>query len=148
MINKIKEIITEFFKKIDNDIKVDFSLEEDTLIVNIRTKEPQSLIGEKGQTLTDIERLLKMIIRKKENIFLDLDINNYKKKKADYLEYLAKEAATEVFLTGIEKKFPPMSAYERRIVHMAIAEEKGVTTESIEDGSQKIVVVRKSNNQS
>lgn len=145
MINKedIKKIITDFFEKIDEDIKVDFFSEEDSLSVNIRTKEPQALIGEKGQTLIEIEKLLKMIARKKGNLFINLDINNYKKKKADYLEQLAKEAAIEVFLTGMEKKFPPMSAYERRIVHMALSEEKGVITESIEEGSERRVVIKR-----
>ncbi len=143
---EIKETVKEIFKMIDEDIRVDFSLEEENCLnINIKIKEPQSFIGEKGQTLADTETLLKKIVRKKTKdiVFVNLDINNYKKRKMDYLKELALEAAEEVSLTGIEKKFPPMSAYERRVVHMALSEKDDIETESVNEGQKKRVVVKR-----
>ncbi len=142
---ELRNIIEEVFNKIDPDIKLDFILrEERSLDINLRAKDPQVLIGEKGQTLIDTERLLKIIIRKKikETVFINLDINGYKKRKADYLKDLAMEAADEVSLTGIEKKFPPMNAHERRIVHMVLSDKEDITTESINEGSERRVVIK------
>ncbi len=142
---EIKNLVSKIFEIIDSDIKVDFSIREDKFIdINIRMKDPQVLIGEKGQTLIDTERLLKIIIKKKikETVFINLDINGYKKRKADYLKDLALEVADEVSLTGIEKKFPPMPAYERRIIHITLADKEDVITESIDEDSERRVIVK------
>ncbi len=144
---KIKKTISQIFFYIDDNIKIDFSFkEEDTvLFINVKMKEPQILIGEKGQTLSEIERIIKIIINKNtdKNIFINLDINDYKKRKADYLISLADEIAEEVLFSGIEKSFPSMAAFERRIIHMVIKDREGVFSESIGEGDERRVVVRK-----
>lgn len=143
---EIKKIINHFFTLIDSDIRVEFSLEEEnSLHVKVKMKDPQVLIGEKGQTLSEIERLLKIVARKKTDnvLFINLDINDYKKRKADYLRDLAKEAGEEVALTGVEKKFPPMSPFERRVIHTTLSERNDIITESIGDGIHRKVLIRK-----
>ncbi len=144
---EIKKTIKEIFYFIDEDIRVDFFLrEERVLLVDVKMKDPQILIGEKGQTLIETERLLKIVVRKKSKdlLFLNLDINDYKKRKADYLRDLALDAADEVATTGIEKKFPPMSSFERRIIHTALMTREDVVTESVgEDVERRVLVKRK-----
>jgi spoIIIJ-associated protein len=106
-------------------------------------KEPQVLIGERGQTLLDLQHLLSAMLRKKieSKFFLDLDINDYKKKKMEYLKELARSTADEVALTKKEKALPAMPAYERRIIHMELAGRGNVTTESIgEDPDRRLVI--------
>ncbi len=140
-----KKTVEEFFYFFDSDIKVSFSLKERSFSIDIKMKEPQILIGEKGQTLSEIERLLKIIIRKKseEPIFINLDINNYKKRKEDYLRELALDVADEVILTGVEKKFPPMNSFERRIIHITLAKKENIFTESVGDGEERRVVIKR-----
>ncbi len=144
---EIKKTIKEIFYFIDEDIRVDFSLrEERILLVDVKMKDPQILIGEKGQTLIETERLLKIVVRKKtrDPLFLNLDINDYKKRKADYLRDLALDAAEEVAVTGIEKRFPPMSSFERRIIHTALITRNDVVTESIgEDVERRVLIKRR-----
>jgi spoIIIJ-associated protein len=143
---KIREIIKEFFKKTTFDVEIEFfPQKEKTLPVKIKTTEPQILIGEKGHTLIEIQHLLKAILRKQIDGFqgyVDLDINNYKKKKIEYLKELASSVADEVALSKKEKILPPMSAYERRIIHLELAERRNVTTESIGREPERKVVVR------
>ncbi len=144
---KIKKIIREIFYFIDPDIKIDFSLQEENhLFIDVKMKEPRALIGEKGQTLSEIERLIKIICRKNYDdlLYINLDINNYKKRKEDYLKSLAKEVADDVSFTGIEKKFPPMSASERRIIHLSLLDREDVTTESVGEKEDRRVLIKKS----
>ncbi len=144
---EIKKTIKEIFSYIDEDIRVEFLFKEDenSLLIDVKMKEPQILIGEKGQTLIETERLLKIVVRKKikELLFVSLDVNDYKRRKADYLIDLARDAANDVALTGVEKKFPPMSSFERRIIHTALAKRSDVITESLGEELERRVVIKK-----
>ena len=142
---EIKEITREFLGKTTFDIEVEFLPQEDlTLPINLKTQEPQILIGEKGQTLVDIQHLLKAILKRKiqENFYIDLDINGYKKKKIEYLKELAKSVADEVSLIKEERSLSFMPAYERRIIHMELAERSDITTESIGREPERKVIIR------
>jgi len=127
----IKETTQEFFLKTGLDIDLDFLPSKKSNIqggqeeifaiqLNITANEPQILIGERGQTLSEIQHLSKSVLKRKidNRFFLELDINDYKKKKADYLRELARLEAEGVALSKQEKAFPPMTAYERRIIHL------------------------------
>lgn len=144
-LEKIKKIVKEFFKKTTFEVDISFLPQKDeTFPINIKTDEPQILIGEKGQTLTDIQRILKSILRKaiQEPFYIDLDINDYKKKKIEYLKELAHSIADEVVLIKKEKILPIMQPYERRIIHLELAERNDITTESIGREPERRVVVR------
>ncbi|MCD6550114.1 KH domain-containing protein [bacterium] len=144
-IQKIQKIIEEFFDKMNFSVEIQLKpLEKETLPVDIKTSEPQILIGEKGETLVSIQRLLKVLLRRKldKNLYIDLDINGYKKKKIDYLRQLARSVADDVALTKKEQILPPMPAYERRIIHLELAERGNVVTESIGQEPQRRVVIR------
>jgi len=143
-LDKIKKEVESFFRKMTIDIESDsLQQKEETVFIDIRVKEPQILIGEKGQTLLDIQHLLSAILRKKieSKFFLDLDINDYKKKKIEYIKELARSIADEVALDRKERVLPAMPAYERRIIHMELAARGNVTTESIgEEPDRKLVI--------
>ncbi len=141
----IKEITKEFFKKTTFEAEIEFlPPQELTLPINLKTDDPQILIGEGGQTLVEIQHLLKTILKRKiqEPFFIDLDINGYKKKKIEYLKELAKSVADEVALTKKEKSLASMPAYERRIIHLELAGRQDVTTESIGQEPERKVIIR------
>ena len=117
---------------------------DQTLSINIKIENPQILIGEKGQTLLEIQRLLKLLLRRRidENIYVDLDINGYKEKKIQYLKQLARSTADEVSLKRKEVSLVPMPAYERRIVHLELADRENITTESIGREPERKIVIR------
>src|SRR3989344_1909224 len=152
----IKETVDEFLSKmtIDNfSLHVNYSIVEnkeanlsyDMVSLDITMQDPKFLIGQNGKTLLELERLIKMILNKKlsqsgdgqtstglgsKNFYLKLDINDYQKKKIEYLKNLAKESADEVALTKRNKVLPPMPPYERRIIHMELAQRQDIMTES------------------
>jgi len=142
---KIKNIIKEFLGKMTFDVDVEIGQSQEGIIpVNLKMDEPSVLIGEKGQTLSDLQYLLKMTIRKKlgDQVFIDLDIQDYKKKKVEYLKEMARSVADEVLLNKKEKIMEQMSPYERRVIHMELSAREGVKTESIGEGEDRRVVVK------
>jgi spoIIIJ-associated protein len=153
-IKTIEKIIREFFQKSTFEAEIIEIREENGIVsVNLRTEEPQILIGEGGQTLADIQHLLKIILKRKlvslneadllsGPFYLNLDINNYKQKKCEYLKEMAVAAADEVGLDKKEKILPAMPSYERRIVHLALADRSDIVTESIGQEPERKIVIR------
>lgn len=106
--------------------------------------ETSLLIGERGQNLAALEHLLKKIVRKKygEDFKFTLDINDYRMKQLEDLKQDVKAAAKEVRLYQKEVPMQPMSAFERRIVHLLLAEYPDITTESIGAEPERRVVIK------
>ena len=115
----------------------------DGVQIDITLEEPQFLIGQGGQTLVDVQRLVKMILNKKlgRPMHVKLDINNYRAQKIDYVKKMATEAADEVASTKVAKTLAPMSSYERRIIHAELASRTDVKTESQGEGFGRCVVI-------
>jgi spoIIIJ-associated protein len=152
VVKKIREKVEEFFQKMGFEVSIEISFEKENSLeeedflfsLNINTKEAQLLIGEKGQTLNDIQHLLRAILKKeiKEKFNFNLDISDYKKKKNQYLIELARSIADEVALTKKEKELPPMSSYERRLIHLELGKREDVKTESIGQEPERKVVIK------
>ena len=160
-IKKVKELTEEFFQKMTINAVVEnktamLELEEilkeeknkqekdrNVLDLSIKVDDPQILIGEKGQTLVEAQRILKMFLNKKmaRDFYLNLDINDYKKKKIEYLKGLAQDLADEVISSKEPKILAPMSSFERRIIHAELAGRTDIKTESEgEEPFRKVVI--------
>jgi len=146
-LEKIKITCREFFEKMGFDVEIEIKTPQDlTIPVEIKLVEPQILIGRRGETLLEIQHLIKIILKRKivpdKNFYIDLDINNYKKKKIEYLRQLARSEADEVSLSKKEKILAPMPAYERRIIHLELATRGDITTESIGEEPERKVIIK------
>ena len=146
-LEKIKKTSEEFFKKMCFEVEIEVKKPRDLSIpIYVKTEEPKILIGEKGQTLIDIQRILKAILRKsvsnEEQFYIDLDINNYKEKKITYLKEMSRLVTDEVALSKKEKILAPMPAYERRIIHLEIQSREDIASESVGQEPDRSVVVR------
>lgn len=162
-IKKIKELVEDFFQKMTITIQANvkantFELEDilqeknniagetdrDVIELDIRIDDPQILIGEKGQTLNETQKILRAFLNKKigKIFYLNLDINDYKKKKIEYLKDLARDLADEVILNKEPKVLSPMSAYERRIIHAELADRTDIKTESEGEEPYRRVVIK------
>lgn len=130
---EIKQIASDLIKKIDAEAAVSVACEKDGVVnVDVKTCDPQILIGRNNETLQAIQHLLRVMARRISGgqCFIDLDVNEYRKKRNSYLKDLAVSSANDASLSKKEVSLPSMNAYERRIIHMALAERKDVATES------------------
>lgn len=141
---RIEKIIKEFFDKMSLEESPEkIEIKDNTVSFELETKNPEILIGKRGKTLINIQYLLAKILNKQleEKIFVDFDINQYKKKKIDYLKEVAKNTADEVALTKKEKVLSSMTPFERRIIHLTLNEREDILTESQgEEPDRKLII--------
>lgn len=134
-----------------SEVEIDSSSQEDQdgVICNIVTKDDSNfLIGQYGANLQAIQHLARLLVRKKttEKIKFVIDVNSYRKQKNESIIELAKEAASQAFSEKRAIVMKPMSNYERRIVHLELARDEKITTESIGEGEGRKIVVKPAEN--
>ena len=147
-VEKAKENISKFLevflKQITNE-KLEYKISNDEyyITVEIIGENTNSLIGYRGETLNAFQTLLSSIANKEteEKVRVILDISGYKDKRKKVLEELADKISKTVIKTGKKVTLEPMPAYERKIIHSRLQNNKKVITESVgEEPHRKIVV--------
>lgn len=119
--------------------------EEENVVCNVTIGEDSHiLIGQYGVNLHALQHIARLLVRKKtdEKVKFVLDINNYRQEKNKSVIDLARQAAEQALQEGRAVVMRPMSAYERRLVHMELAGNTDVVTESIGEGESRKVVVK------
>ncbi|MBU1167804.1 hypothetical protein KKC60_05395 [Patescibacteria group bacterium] len=126
--------------------RIDFDTEneQELIVLNIESEEASLLIGQGGNHLLAFQHLLRATVQKKTNTFFKftLDINDYRKERKDFLESLAHSLAEKALREGEEIEMRPMSSFERRVVHKAVAERSEVETESRGVEPERRVVIK------
>jgi spoIIIJ-associated protein len=143
-----KEYLTIFMREVMDLVDVDGSVavEEDheKLAINISGQDVGVLIGRRGKTLSDLQYILNVVIRRQFsnlNKMVVLDIENYRVRREKTLTQLAKSIARKVSQEGYEQALEPMSPQERRIIHIALQNYPDVRTYSDgEEPYRKVVV--------
>ncbi len=116
-----------------------------TVRITVKMKKDSNLlIGERGNNIFALEHLLKKCMRSKngDDMKFTLDINDYRMKKMEDLKQDVKTAAKDVRLYKKEVPLRPMSSFERRIVHLLLAEYPDITTESIGEEPMRRVIIK------
>ena len=152
IIEQNKKKITAMVKKIIGFMNLDCQVEirdetgseSKTTVVSVYTPDnARFIIGKNGQNLKAFEHLVRAVILKNnESQNIVVDINDYKKARASFVVDAAKQAVSRVRNTQKAEVLSPMSAYERRIVHMELASYPDVATESIGDEPQRRIVIK------
>ena len=124
-------------------IDVTYDELEGFLDVDLRGDDMGVLIGKRGQTLDSLQYLVSLVVNKEaeEYIRVKVDTENYRKRRKETLENLAKNIAYKVKRTKRSVSLEPMNPYERRIIHSALQNDKYVTTHSEGEEPFRHVVV-------
>ncbi len=111
--------------------------------ITVDTDSAAVLIGRRGSTIDSVEHLVERMANQAvdDHARMNLDINNYRRRREGQLTANAEDAARQMLESGKDVHTPPLSPRERRIVHMAIADIKGVTTYTAGQGPDRHVVV-------
>lgn len=144
----LKEFLKELLAKMGLEVTFESMIREGQIIIKMYSDNNPILIGKNGQTLKALETVCKQIIYNEIGTFpyLSLDVEDYKTKQLKRLERLAKNVAREVAKTKVEATLDSMNSYERRIVHNALTNFRGVYTESIGEEPNRCVVIKPNNN--
>ncbi len=116
----------------------------DEIRVNIAGEDLGSLIGAQGRTLQAFQQVLSAMVNRRAvvNKRVLVDAGGYWARREEYLASLAKKVAMKAIKEKREISLGPFSARERRIIHLALQEMPGVSTESVGEEPQRFVVVR------
>lgn len=125
------------------NIEVNYDEQEKNMDILLSGDEMGVLIGKRGQTLDSLQYLVSLVVNKEseEYIRVKVDTENYRERRKETLENLAKNIAYKVKRTRKPVSLEPMNPYERRIIHSALQNDKYVTTHSEGDEPFRRVVV-------
>lgn len=146
--DKAKDFLNEVFSAMNMVVVIDVNYNEDNRNMNIELSgdEMGVLIGKRGQTLDSLQYLVSLVVNKdsEEYIRVKLDTEDYRQRRKETLENLAKNIAYKVKRTKRSVSLEPMNPYERRIIHSALQNDKYVTTHSEgEEPFRRVVVTLK-----
>ncbi len=140
-----KDFLKEVFNAMNLTVVVDVKFDEvnNNMDIDLSGDDMGVLIGKRGQTLDSLQYLVSLVVNKDvENyIRVKVDTENYRQRRKETLENLAKNIAYKVKRTKRPVSLEPMNPYERRIIHSALQNDKYVTTHSEGDEPFRHVVV-------
>lgn len=130
----IRDFLDNMFKAMDMDVNIDIKINEEEGCVNVELggDEMGLLIGKRGQTLDSIQYLVSLVVNKENEKYMrvKVDTEDYRKRRKETLESLAKNIAYKVKRSKRPVSLEPMNPYERRIIHSALQNDKFVATRS------------------
>ncbi|MCR5650186.1 MAG: protein jag [Lachnospiraceae bacterium] len=138
-----KEFLTKVFAAMNMDVNISVETKENEMNIDLSGDDMGVLIGKRGQTLDSLQYLTSIVVNKgqKEYIRVKVDTENYRSRRKETLENLAKNLAYKAKRTKNPVSLEPMNPYERRIIHSALQNDKYVTTHSEgEDPYRKVVI--------
>ncbi|MED9904511.1 MAG: RNA-binding cell elongation regulator Jag/EloR [Lachnospiraceae bacterium] len=124
-------------------IEVNYNEEEKSMDIDLSGEEMGVLIGKRGQTLDSLQYLVSLVVNKNidDYIKVKVDTENYRERRKETLENLAKNISYKVKRTKRPVSLEPMNPYERRIIHSALQNDRYVTTHSEGEEPFRRVVV-------
>ena len=143
----IEAVIVEFLSKVfaamNLTVKINVNITEESVDVDLVGDDMGVLIGKRGQTLDSLQYLVSLVVNKKSDKYLrvKLDTENYRERRKETLENLAKNIAFKVKRTKRSVSLEPMNPYERRVIHSALQNDRYVTTKSEGEEPFRHVVV-------
>lgn len=151
--SNIAKVGKEFLIKVLNEMKIDAEVqielkEQNQLDVNIVGEDMGVLIGKRGQTLDSLQYLTSLVVNRESTVYVKvkLDTENYRERRKETLENLARNIAYKVKRSKHSVSLEPMNPYERRIIHSALQYDKFVDTHSEGEEPYRRVVVTLKNN--
>lgn len=143
--DKAKDFLKSVFEAMNLVVVIDINYDEinNSMNIDLSGDEMGVLIGKRGQTLDSLQYLVSLVVNKDvENyIHVKVDTENYRQRRKETLENLAKNISYKVKRTKRPVSLEPMNPYERRIIHSALQNDKYVTTYSEGDEPFRHVVV-------
>lgn len=138
--------VLKLFEYLDLDAKVTVEAGDEAYVISVGAEDNNALlIGKHGNTLSSLEYILYILVSKelKESKRILIEIGGYRQEREAYLADLATRLKEEVVSTGIEKSVRGLKPWERRHVHMTLAEDNDVMTESMGEDRDRILVIKK-----
>ncbi len=139
----VKDFLAKVFDAMNLTVKINVTVNDESVDIDLVGDDMGVLIGKRGQTLDSLQYLVSLVVNKKSDKYLrvKLDTENYRERRKETLENLAKNIAFKVKRTKRPVSLEPMNPYERRVIHSALQNDRYVTTKSEGEEPYRHVVV-------
>lgn len=138
----VTAFVTKVVKAMGLDLEAQVETTPDGTRINLEGEGAEALLAHRGEGLQALQHIVDSAFRRllgDERLLVDC--MGYRRGKDNELKHMAKFLAEKAKSTGAEQSIGPLNAYERRLVHLAVAEVPGVTSESIGDAAVKTVTI-------
>jgi spoIIIJ-associated protein len=137
------EVLAEIIRRMGYEVEVESSDGEEQLLINISGKDAGVLIGKKGQTLDALQFILNKVFRRdvEDHKPIVVDSGGYRQRRTEALVQLAQRLSEKATRTGKIVAVNPMSAHDRRIIHLALKETPGISTRSEGEGIYRRLLI-------
>lgn len=141
----VRDFLTRVFEAMELEVEIILNYDEENGMIDVEFKgaEMGVLIGKRGQTLDSLQYLTNLAVNKQTDHYVKvkLDTEDYRKRRKDTLENLAKNISYKVKRTKRPVALEPMNPYERRVIHSALQNDRFVSTHSEGEEPYRHVVV-------
>lgn len=143
LLSEAREILETLLARMQEKAAVSAHQEDDRISLRIETDDAGLLIGKQGQTLDALQYLVTKMVAKKSRrkVRITIDVEAYRARHNEALAHMAQKYGEKVKRSGRPVTLSPMNPYDRRIVHMALQDDKGLKTMSRGEGLYKKVVI-------
>lgn len=140
----IKETVEEFFSKVGIDGGFDLNETEEEIELTLKTEDSGIVIGYHGETLEALQLVISLMLAKKTGEFkrVSIEVGDYKKNRSEWLKNLAMDTKRKVLEQGREIQLTELKSWERRVVHLILQDDQEVSTESMGEGRDRVLVVK------
>ena len=146
----VKDFLDQVFKAMDMEVEILIKKDEENHFIDVELKGADMgiLIGKRGQTLDSLQYLTNLAVNKHSDHYykVKIDTEDYRNRRRETLENLAKNIAYKVKRTKRAVSLEPMNPFERRVIHSALQNDRYVTTHSEGEEPYRHVVVTLKNN--
>lgn len=142
-VNTLNQILSRAKVNVVSTLRAAHDQEVGGPIIDLTGEDSGLLIGRRGQTLQSLQFIVNLIARKEfgEQVRVVLDVEHYRQRREASLRDMASKVAARVAQTGRSITLEPMSAADRRVIHLSLANHQGVTTESVGFGEERKVTI-------
>jgi spoIIIJ-associated protein len=143
LLTAAQEVLENLLEKMQEKATVSAQMEDDRISLRIETDDAGLLIGKQGQTLDALQYLVTKMLAKKSRrkVRIAIDVEAYRARHHEALALLAQKYGEKVKKSGRPITLNPMNPYDRRIIHMALQEDKDLKTTSRGEGLYKKVII-------
>ena len=138
-----KELMIGLLERIGTEKEVEGCLKDGGVFLEIKGDREGILIGRHGRTLDSLQMLINRMVNKrlKKPVRVVLDIDDYRKRRADALTRMAVRLGEKAKSTGHTITIGPFNAHDRRTIHIALKEDPLLRTESLGEGETKKIII-------
>ncbi|HET7580537.1 MAG TPA: RNA-binding cell elongation regulator Jag/EloR [Bacillales bacterium] len=138
-----RAFLQDVTEKMGIDVEIEEKPNDRGALFELSSEKVAILIGKRGSTLNALQYLTNIVVNRQheEHVHIMLDAENYRERRKEALEQLAKRQSDKVRKTGRKTSLDPMPSMERKAIHIALKDEKGITTYSEGSDPNRRVVI-------